>query len=67
MRAASVLKSLPFTIISMKDTEDIPCLEDKVKYIIEVRVKCDLSYFLIGREREKVQLIDFPVNYVDVG
>ncbi|XP_073096712.1 DNA nucleotidylexotransferase isoform X2 [Manis javanica] len=35
MRAASVLKSLPFTIISMKDTEDIPCLEDKVKYIIE--------------------------------
>ncbi|XP_036742432.2 DNA nucleotidylexotransferase isoform X3 [Manis pentadactyla] len=35
MRAASVLKSLPFTIISMKDTENIPCLEDKVKYIIE--------------------------------
>ncbi|KAK2501400.1 hypothetical protein MC885_014278 [Smutsia gigantea] len=35
MRAASVLKSLPFTIISMKDTEGIPCLEDKVKYVIE--------------------------------
>ncbi|KFO35954.1 DNA nucleotidylexotransferase [Fukomys damarensis] len=35
MRAASVLKSLPFTIISMKDTEGIPCLGDKVKYIIE--------------------------------
>ncbi|XP_032739279.1 DNA nucleotidylexotransferase isoform X2 [Lontra canadensis] len=35
MRAASVLKSLPFTIISMKDTEGIPCLEDKVKCIIE--------------------------------
>ncbi|XP_045294340.1 DNA nucleotidylexotransferase isoform X4 [Leopardus geoffroyi] len=35
MRAASVLKSLPFTIISMKDTEGIPCLEDKVKCVIE--------------------------------
>ncbi|EPQ19719.1 DNA nucleotidylexotransferase [Myotis brandtii] len=35
MRAASVLKSLPFTIISMKDTEGIPCLGDKVKSIIE--------------------------------
>ncbi|XP_016075361.1 PREDICTED: DNA nucleotidylexotransferase [Miniopterus natalensis] len=34
-RAASVLKSLPFTIISMKDTEGIPCLGDKVKSIIE--------------------------------
>nr|XP_012295042.1 DNA nucleotidylexotransferase isoform X1 [Aotus nancymaae] len=35
MRAASVLKSLPFTIISMKDTEGIPCLGSKVKGIIE--------------------------------
>ncbi|XP_045710341.1 DNA nucleotidylexotransferase [Phyllostomus hastatus] len=35
MRAASVLKSLPFTIISMKDTEGIPCLGDKAKSIIE--------------------------------
>ncbi|XP_007938195.2 DNA nucleotidylexotransferase [Orycteropus afer afer] len=35
MRAASVLKSLPFTIISMKDTEGIPCLGDKIKCIIE--------------------------------
>ncbi|XP_019494604.1 PREDICTED: DNA nucleotidylexotransferase isoform X1 [Hipposideros armiger] len=35
MRAASVLKSLPFTIISMKDTEGIPCLGDKVRSIIE--------------------------------
>ncbi|KAM8911790.1 DNA nucleotidylexotransferase isoform 2-T2 [Lycaon pictus] len=35
MRAASVLKSLPFTIISMKDTEGIPCLGDQVKCIIE--------------------------------
>lgn len=35
MRAASVLKSLPFTIISMKDTEGIPCLGDRVKSIIE--------------------------------
>ncbi|XP_006210640.1 DNA nucleotidylexotransferase [Vicugna pacos] len=35
LRAASVLKSLPFTIISMKDTEGIPCLENKVKCIIE--------------------------------
>ncbi|XP_005407631.1 PREDICTED: DNA nucleotidylexotransferase isoform X1 [Chinchilla lanigera] len=35
MRAASVLKSLPFTIISMKDTEGIPCLGEKVKCIIE--------------------------------
>ncbi|XP_043453048.1 DNA nucleotidylexotransferase isoform X1 [Prionailurus bengalensis] len=35
MRAASVLKSLPFTIISMKDTEGIPCLGDKVKCVIE--------------------------------
>ncbi|XDA88105.1 hypothetical protein R6Z07F_017772 [Ovis aries] len=35
MRAASVLKSLPFTIISMRDTEGIPCLGDKVKCIIE--------------------------------
>ena len=50
MRAASVLKSLPFTIISMKDTEGIPCLGDKVKYVIEVRVKGDLSQLLICRE-----------------
>lgn len=58
MRAASVLKSLPFTIISMKDTEGIPCLEDKVKCVIEVRVKCDLSCFLIGGRRGKgMQLI----------
>ncbi|KAI6056914.1 DNA nucleotidylexotransferase isoform X1 [Marmota monax] len=35
MRAASVLKSLPFTIISMKDLEGIPCLEGKAKSIIE--------------------------------
>ncbi|XP_006880140.1 PREDICTED: DNA nucleotidylexotransferase isoform X1 [Elephantulus edwardii] len=35
MRAASVLKSLPFSIISMKDTEGIPCLADKVKCVIE--------------------------------
>ncbi|XP_054437677.1 DNA nucleotidylexotransferase [Pteronotus mesoamericanus] len=35
MRAASVLKSLPFTIISMKDLEGLPCLGDKVKNIIE--------------------------------
>ncbi|XP_012659022.1 DNA nucleotidylexotransferase [Otolemur garnettii] len=35
MRAASVLKSLPFTIISMKDTEGVPCLGDNVKCIIE--------------------------------
>ncbi|XP_063101211.1 DNA nucleotidylexotransferase isoform X2 [Cavia porcellus] len=35
IRAASVLKSLPFTIISMKDTEGIPCLGDRVKCIIE--------------------------------
>nr|XP_008520066.1 PREDICTED: DNA nucleotidylexotransferase [Equus przewalskii] len=35
MRAASVLKSLPFTIISMKDIEGIPCLEDKAKCVIE--------------------------------
>ncbi|GAB1302409.1 DNA nucleotidylexotransferase [Apodemus speciosus] len=35
MRAASVLKSLPFPIISMKDTEGLPCLGDKVKCIIE--------------------------------
>ncbi|KAF5911255.1 hypothetical protein HPG69_019623 [Diceros bicornis minor] len=35
MRAASVLKSLPFTIISMKDIEGIPCLEDKARCVIE--------------------------------
>ncbi|XP_008830216.1 DNA nucleotidylexotransferase isoform X1 [Nannospalax galili] len=35
MRAASVLKSLPFPVISMKDTEGIPCLGDKVKCVIE--------------------------------
>ncbi|KAM4851880.1 DNA nucleotidylexotransferase isoform 2-T2 [Thomomys bottae] len=35
MRASSVLKSLPFTITNMKDTEGIPCLGDKVKYIME--------------------------------
>ncbi|XP_065750390.1 DNA nucleotidylexotransferase [Phocoena phocoena] len=34
-RAASVLKSLPFTIISMRDTEGIPCLGDRVKCVIE--------------------------------
>ncbi|KAK7805768.1 hypothetical protein U0070_024059 [Myodes glareolus] len=35
MRASAVLKSLPFPIISMKDTEGIPCLGDKMKCIIE--------------------------------
>ncbi|XP_075830189.1 DNA nucleotidylexotransferase [Microtus pennsylvanicus] len=35
MRASAVLKSLPFPIVSMKDTEGIPCLGDKVKCIIE--------------------------------
>ncbi|XP_051002495.1 DNA nucleotidylexotransferase [Acomys russatus] len=35
MRAAAVLKSLPFPIISMRDTEGIPCLGDKVKCVIE--------------------------------
>ncbi|ERE79828.1 DNA nucleotidylexotransferase [Cricetulus griseus] len=35
MRAAAVLRSLPFPIISVKDTEGIPCLGDKVKCIIE--------------------------------
>lgn len=39
MRAASVLKSLSFPIVSMKDTEGIPCLGDKVKSVIEVREK----------------------------
>nr|XP_044995509.1 DNA nucleotidylexotransferase isoform X2 [Jaculus jaculus] len=35
MRAASVLKSLPFPIISVKDTEGIPWLGGKVKCVIE--------------------------------
>ncbi|CAO2585462.1 DNA nucleotidylexotransferase [Lemmus lemmus] len=35
MRASAVLKSLPFPIISIKDTEGIPCLGDKVKCVIE--------------------------------
>ncbi|XP_055447635.1 DNA nucleotidylexotransferase isoform X1 [Psammomys obesus] len=35
MRAASVLKSLPFPVTSMRDTEGIPCLGDKVKCVIE--------------------------------
>ena len=48
MRAASVLKSLPFTIISMKDTQGIPCLGDKVKCVIEVRVKGDSFQLLLG-------------------
>lgn len=48
-RAASVLKSLPFTIISMRDTEGIPCLGDRVKCVMEVRVKGDSSQLLIGR------------------
>ncbi|XP_004616436.2 DNA nucleotidylexotransferase [Sorex araneus] len=35
MRASSVLKSLPFTILCIKDIQGIPCLGDKVKSIIE--------------------------------
>ncbi|ELW49303.1 DNA nucleotidylexotransferase [Tupaia chinensis] len=35
LRAASVLRSLPFTITSMRDTEGLPCLGDKVKCVIE--------------------------------
>ncbi|KAM5271582.1 DNA nucleotidylexotransferase isoform 2-T2 [Ctenodactylus gundi] len=35
MRAASVLKSLPFTITTMRDIEGIPCLGGKVKYVVE--------------------------------
>lgn len=48
MRASAVLKSLPFPIVSMKDTEGIPCLEDKVKCIIEVREKRNVLPLQIG-------------------
>lgn len=48
MRASAVLKSLPFPIISMKDTEGIPCLGDKVKCIIEVREKWNVLHLQIG-------------------
>ncbi|XP_037661098.1 DNA nucleotidylexotransferase isoform X2 [Choloepus didactylus] len=34
-RAASVLKSLPFTIISVKETEGIPWLQGKARCVIE--------------------------------
>lgn len=55
MRASSVLKSLPFPITSMKDTEGIPCLGDKVKSIIEVREKWNLLHLQRG-ERETEQI-----------
>lgn len=55
MRAAAVLKSLPFPIITMKDTEGIPCLGDKVKCIIEVREKWNLLHLQTGeRETEEI-------------
>ncbi|XP_029466627.1 DNA nucleotidylexotransferase isoform X1 [Rhinatrema bivittatum] len=34
-RAASVLKSLPFTIVRMNDVQGLPCLGDEIKGVIE--------------------------------
>lgn len=36
LRAASLLKSLPFSVTSMKDTQGLPCVGDQVRDIIEV-------------------------------
>lgn len=55
MRAAAVLRSLPFPIISVKDTEGIPCLGDKVKCIIEVREEWHLLNLQTGKgETEEI-------------
>nr|XP_025035540.1 DNA nucleotidylexotransferase isoform X1 [Pelodiscus sinensis] len=35
MRAASVLKSLPFTILRMHDLEGLPCMGDEIRAVIE--------------------------------
>uniref|UniRef100_G1NAM2 DNA nucleotidylexotransferase n=1 Tax=Meleagris gallopavo TaxID=9103 RepID=G1NAM2_MELGA len=35
LRAASVLKSLPFPVTSMKDIQGLPCMGDRVRDIIE--------------------------------
>nr|XP_005999893.1 PREDICTED: DNA nucleotidylexotransferase [Latimeria chalumnae] len=36
MRAASMIKSLPYAISSMKDLEGLPCLGDQTKAVIEL-------------------------------
>lgn len=36
-RAASVLKSLPWTLQSLWSTEGLPCLGERTKNVIEVR------------------------------
>ncbi|MEJ1276395.1 hypothetical protein NN561_007299 [Cricetulus griseus] len=62
MRAAAVLRSLPFPIISVKDTEGIPCLGDKVKCIIEgLLLYCDL----IESTFEKFKLPSRKVDALD--
>lgn len=36
-RAASVLKSLPFAVQSLEATDDLPCLGEHAKAIMDVR------------------------------
>lgn len=36
LRAASLLKSLPFSVTRMKDIQGLPCVGDQVRDIIEV-------------------------------
>lgn len=67
MRASSVLKSLSFPIISMKDTEGLPCLGDKVKCIIEVREKWDLLHLQRGEgETDRVTGVWALSSYLSI-
>jgi len=45
LRAASVLKFLPFPVTRMKDIQGLPCMGDRIRDVIEVthlRVTCQL-------------------------
>ncbi|XP_072787239.1 DNA nucleotidylexotransferase isoform X3 [Taeniopygia guttata] len=43
LRAASLLKSLPFSVTSMKDIQGLPCVGDQVRDIIEEIIEEDES------------------------
>ncbi|XP_075072280.1 DNA nucleotidylexotransferase [Mixophyes fleayi] len=56
LRASSVLKSLQFPILTMKDVEDLPNLGEEMKYIIEEIIedgKCPRVVEVINSERYK--------------
>lgn len=48
LRAASVLKSLPFPVTRMKDIQGLPCMGDRVRDVIEVTYLCIHSQLIFS-------------------